>query len=165
MALTTQQNQRISVPGNRGIKIECSVTIHRPVEEVFAFWADFRNLPRFFHNLESVSQLPGGTTRWKAYDPMHNLWEWDAETINHHPNELIAWRSLPGTHVPNAGSVRFRPVDQGASTQVDLKLEYDPPTGILAPIFLAMMLLPDPEKEVQQSLYVLKDLLEDSPHA
>jgi uncharacterized membrane protein len=162
MPQTAQPTRRISVPGNRGIKIECSVTIHRPVEEVFAFWADFRNLPKFFVNLESVTILPEGTTRWKAYDPMHNLWEWDAETINQHPNELIAWRSLPGTRVPNAGSVRFQPVEHGAGTRVDLKLEYDPPTGMLAPVFLAMMLLPDPEKEIQQSLHRLKALMESA---
>jgi uncharacterized membrane protein len=160
MTLTSKQTGRISVPGNHGIKVECSIRIHRPTAEVFAFWADFRNLPRFMVNLHAVTALENGITRWEAYDPMRNLWTWEAETINWHENELIAWRTLPGTKVPNAGSVRFHPIEDETWTEVTLKLEYDPPTGALTPFFLAMLLLPDPEREVQESLQRLKALLE-----
>lgn len=160
MTPSPRQSSRISVPGNHGINLECSVVIRRPAADVFQFWSDFRNLPGFMRNLESVTILENGITRWKAYDPLRNLWEWDAEIINVHPNELIAWRTLPGAGVPNAGSVRFRSIEEGRATEVTLKLEYDPPTGSLTPVFLALFLLPDPERELQDSLHRLKALLE-----
>ena len=34
--------------------------------------------------------------------------EWDAEIIDEMPEQLIAWRSLDGADVDNAGSVRFQ---------------------------------------------------------
>ena len=39
--------------------------------------------------------------------------EWDAVIHNEIDDELIAWRSLPGADVNNAGSVHFTPLGSG----------------------------------------------------
>src|SRR5215475_360532 len=99
-----------SVKHGAGIKVEKSVNINKPVEELFRFWSDFENLPSFLIHLESVRAIGGHSGRlshWAARLPAGMKVEWDAEIINEAPNELIAWRSLEGAQVPNAGSVRF----------------------------------------------------------
>src|SRR5215475_12828650 len=101
---------RASVKHGAGIKVEKSVNIDKPVEELFRFWSDFENLPRFLSHLESVRAIsghPGRLSHWVARLPAGMKVEWDAEIINESPNKLIAWRSLEGAAVPNAGSVRF----------------------------------------------------------
>ena len=50
---------RASVKHGAGIKVEKSVTINKPLEELFGFWHDFENLPRFLNHLESVRAIGG----------------------------------------------------------------------------------------------------------
>jgi uncharacterized membrane protein len=45
-------------------------------------------------------------------------------------NELLAWKSVPGSTVANEGIVRFLPNDDG-TTRVDIKLSYNPPAGAI----------------------------------
>src|SRR5436305_3788163 len=47
-------NPLVSVPSGKGIKVEKSVTINRSPEELYRFWRNFENLPRFMNHLESV---------------------------------------------------------------------------------------------------------------
>ena len=54
--------------------------------------------------------------------------EWDAEIHNEIPGELIAWRSLPGREVDQAGSVHFSPAPGGA-TEVRVVMRYATPGG------------------------------------
>jgi uncharacterized membrane protein len=95
------------------VRTKRSVTVRRPVEEVYGFWRDFENLPRFMRHLESVTVTGEGRSHWKALAPAGQTVEWDAETTADEPNERIAWRSLPGAAVYNAGEVRFQPAPGG----------------------------------------------------
>ena len=47
-----------------GDAVQATVTIRRPVEEVFAFYRDFRNLPRFLGDVMAVEQTGPATSRW-----------------------------------------------------------------------------------------------------
>ena len=47
-----------------GEPVQAAVTIRRPVEEVFAFYRDFRNLPRFLGDVMAVEQTGPATSRW-----------------------------------------------------------------------------------------------------
>ena len=76
-----------------------AITINRPAFEVYAFWHDFKNLPRFMRHLESVDTAGGKLSHWVARGPAGSHVEWDAEVVDDRPNELIAWRSLPGAQV------------------------------------------------------------------
>jgi uncharacterized membrane protein len=46
------------------VRTHRSVTVRRPVEEVYAFWHDFTNLPRFMRHLESVQMLDERRSHW-----------------------------------------------------------------------------------------------------
>ena len=86
-----------------------AITVNRPAGEVYRFWHDFRNLPRFMHHLESVQVTGDRRSHWKTKAPAGMPVEWDAEIVEDRPNERIAWRSVEGSQVDNAGSVRFVP--------------------------------------------------------
>jgi uncharacterized membrane protein len=89
--------------------------------------------------------------------------EWDAEIHNEIPNELIAWRSLAGSEVDNAGSVHFMPTANG-DTEVRVVLRYDPPAGKLGAT-VARLLGEDPSHQVSEDLRRLKQVVEASEPA
>jgi len=148
-----------SVAHGRGIKVKNSRVIHRSPAELFKFWREFENLPRFMHNIESVSQLDERRSRWRVRGPLDSVIAWDAEIINEVQDELIAWRSLPGSLVATAGSVRFVPALGELGTRVTVTLEYDPPVGVVGST-IARWLGADPERQIDDDLHRFKVLME-----
>ena len=145
---------------DRGIiRTKRSITVRRPVEEVYAFWRDFEKLPRFMRHLESVTVTGDRRSHWVAKAPAGKTVEWDAETVEDRPNELIAWRSLPGADVYNAGTVQFQPAVGGRETEVRLTLEYHPPFGKLGSK-IAMLFREEPGQQVQDDLRHFKQVME-----
>src|SRR5437867_1686042 len=110
---TANGDTKAALAGSRGVRVEEAVTINRRPEELYVFWRDFEQLPLFMRNLVSVRQLDACRSHWTAKAPAGRTVEWDAEIINEIPNELIGWRSLAGSDVVSAGSVRFRPATGG----------------------------------------------------
>ena len=143
-----------SVPHGQGIHIRNTVTIRRPPAELYEFWRDLENLPKFMRHIESVTVLDEQRSRWRVHGPVETSITWDAEIINDVKNELIAWRSLPGAQIPNAGSVRFHPA-LGEGTLVTVTLEYDPPGGVIGAA-IARLLGADPQAQVAEELHRLK---------
>jgi uncharacterized membrane protein len=153
-----------SVPHGQGIRVRHTMTIRRSPDELYQFWRRLENLPRFMRHIESVVVLDEHRSRWRVQGPAETSVVWDAEIINDVENELIAWRSLPGSQIPNAGSVRFHPA-LGEGTLVTVTLEYDPPAGLIGAA-IARLLGADPQAQIVQDLQRLKVLLEggEIPH-
>lgn len=148
-----------SVGRGQGVKVEKSVTIDRPAEELFSFWRSFDNLPRFMDHLESVQVIDERRSHWVAKAPAGMRVEWDAEIHNEIPNELIAWRSLPGSEISNAGSVHFRPARGGRATDVRVVLSYEPPAGRLGDA-VAKLFGESPSQQVEEDLRRFKQVME-----
>ena len=153
------QERNVSVPYGRGVRVEKSVTINAPPEQLFAFWRNFENLPRFMQNLESVTQHDDKRSHWVAKGPAGSNVEWEAEIINEIPNELIGWRSVEGSQIDNAGSVHFTRAFGGRGTEVRVVLRYDPPAGKIG-ARVSKILGEDPALNVQEDLRRLKMLVE-----
>ena len=150
-----------SVGRGQGIKVEQSVTINRPVLEVYRFWRNFENLPRFMDHLESVTVIDETRSRWIAKGPAGTRVEWDAVIHNEVDDELIAWRSLPGSEVNNAGSVHFTPTASGTGTEVRVVLSYEPPAGKVGAAF-AKLLGEEPSKQVEDDLRRFKQVMDSA---
>jgi uncharacterized membrane protein len=142
----------------RGIHVEAELTIHRPRAELFAFWRNLENLPRFMNHLQSVKTLEDKRSHWVAKAPAGLKVEWNAEIINEEPDELIAWRSLGGADVDNAGSIRFVDAGEGA-TQVKVVMDYIPPAGVVGK-WIAVLFGEAPEATVQEDLRRFKQIME-----
>src|SRR3982750_4347220 len=121
-ARAARVSQVASVPRGEGIKVEKSVVVNRPAQELYRFWRNFENLPRFMDHLEAVTVLDENRSHWVAKAPAGTKAEWDATIHNEIENELIAWRSLPNADVNNAGSVHFDPIGSGDATEVRVVL-------------------------------------------
>lgn len=159
LGMSTARQKRSGVPDNLGIKIERSITIKRPREEIFSFWRDFRNLSHFMNGIERIELSSEKCSHWVVKGPAGRTVEWDAEIINEHPNQLIAWESLPGAELQNAGSVRFEPAPGAWGTEVRVSLEYSPPGGILGALG-AKLFGKAPEQQMEEDLSRLKQVLE-----
>ena len=136
-----------------------SVTVGKSPDEVYRFWRDFSNLPRFMSHLESVVITGDQRSRWRATAPAGTTVEWDAEIVEDRPNELIAWRSLPGSEVDNAGSVEFRAAPGDRGTEIRVQLRYDPPGGKLGAA-VAKLFGESPDQQIAGDLRRLKQVLE-----
>jgi uncharacterized membrane protein len=147
-----------SLQRGEGTRIEQAVTINRPREELFHFWRQFDNLPRFMDNLEAVTILDARRSHWVAKGPGGTRVEWDAEIHNEIQDELIAWRSLPGADVDQAGSVHFSPVPEGG-TEVRVIMRYAAPAGKLGDA-VAHLLGEDPERQIADDLRRFKQVMD-----
>ncbi|GGJ18112.1 SRPBCC family protein [Deinococcus roseus] len=141
------------------IKVDKAVTIGLPVEQLYAFWRKFENLPRFMSHLESVKEETQTRSHWVAKAPAGTHVSWDADIVEDAPGERIAWRSVEGSIVPNEGYVEFRAAPQGRGTEVRVSLIYHPPAGTLG-AGVARLFGEEPAQQVEHDLRRLKRLLE-----
>ena len=137
-----------------------SATINRPRAEVYAFWRNFENLPRFMQHLQAVTVKPDGRrSHWVTRAPLGRTVEWDAEIVEEQTDELLAWRSLPGADIENEGRVSFRDALDGSGTIVDVELEYRPPLGAPS-IVVARLFGEQPWQQVRDDLRRFKQIME-----
>jgi uncharacterized membrane protein len=141
------------------IRLAKSIVINRSPEELYRFWRDFQNLPRFMFHLDSVQVIDGKRSHWVAKGPGGRRVEWDAEIIQERPSEMIAWRSLEGSDVDHSGSVRFEPAPAGRGTIVRVDMQYRPPAGVVGAA-AAKLFGKEPAQQVQEELRRFKQLME-----
>lgn len=153
-----------SVRAGKGIKIEESIVIDAPPEELFRFWRKLDNLPRFMRHLESVTIQDDDRSHWVARAPLGQHVAWDALIHTERDNAMISWRSVPGGLIDTAGSVHFEPRSGGRSTEVRVALKYRLPGGILGTAF-ARMFGEAPEQQIRDDLRRLKRHIEASRSA
>jgi uncharacterized membrane protein len=151
---------RLSVVNGRGSSRTIkSIWVNKSPEEAYRFWRDFQNLPRFMHHLESVQSLGEGRSRWRVSGPLGKSFEWEARTEQEQPNRLIAWRSVEGSQIDNAGSVFFERGPGGRGTIVRVDLTYEAPGGS-AGTGLAKLLGKDAGQMVEDDLRAFKQVIE-----
>jgi len=136
-----------------------TITINRTPGEVYEFWRELSNLPRFMAHLESVEETNGVST-WKAKGPAGTSFSWQAEVMIDRPGICIGWRSVQGsTSVPNHGVVNFAPAPGQRGTEVQVELKYQPPGGSIGAGF-AKLFGEEPGQQIQSDLRRLKQVLE-----
>ena len=145
--------------GRDSLHVQKSFTINRPPEEVYRFWRQLENLPRFMSHLESVEVTGTRWSRWTARAPMGGMVSWDAEITDERENQYLVWRSLPGSQVENIGSVQFRRAPGDRGTEVSVAIEYRPPAG-RAGVAIAKLFGESPEQQIREDLRHFKQLME-----
>lgn len=114
--------------GEPGVKIEEAIRVDRPREEVYRYWRNLENLPRFMKYLESVTSIGPKRYHWTVATPARAKIEWDADVTEERENEMLAWRSVPDSQVNSEGRVRFEDAPEGG-TELKLEMTYYPPGG------------------------------------
>lgn len=157
--LRQEASERTAPREDRAVRIERVTTINKPVHEVYQFWRQFENFPRFMRHLDSVETIGDRRTRWRAKAPAGMTVQWEAETLEDREDEWIAWRSLPGSTIENSGSVRFSPAPGARGTEVRVQLQYSPPAGTVGR-GIAWLFGREPDQQIHEDLHRFKQLME-----
>lgn len=148
-----------AVSASGALTVEKSITVNRSADDCYRYWRDLENLPRFMRHLEQVKSTADNRTHWKARGPVGASVEWDAEVTVDQPGELLAWHSVAGADVDNAGTVRFERAAGGRGTIVRVDLQYSPPGGKAGGL-LAKLFGEEPSQQLDEDLRRFKWLLE-----
>ena len=147
--------------------IEGRVRIERPVAEIFDFYRDFSNLPRFLGDVMSVEATGHETSRWTIQGPARMKIQWETEVIEEEPNAVIRYRTTSMHGLDTTWNVYFSVADSAGSTEV--REVMDLPLGKIGMIGLTLVGKP-PADEIAANLRRLKELMEtgrvtDTSHA
>jgi uncharacterized membrane protein len=135
--------------------IHTAFTIDKPRAELYAFWRQLENLPRFMKNLIEVTDLGNGRSHWVGKSALGLKAQWDAEIVEEREGQFLSWRSLPGSMVSNAGTVSFEESPNGRGTIVRVTMEVGTGLGKVA-----SKLGGATQQEVREDLRRLKELME-----
>ncbi|MGW5336114.1 SRPBCC family protein [Streptomyces bauhiniae] len=113
------------------VELTATTTVNRPPDDVYALWSDLQRLPDFMAHLDEVRVTGPRTSHWRATAPFGRTVEWDAQTTQDVPGRVIAWQSVEGADIDNAGEVRFVPAPGNRGTEIRVTLRYDLPGGAL----------------------------------
>ncbi len=135
--------------------IEGAVLIQRPVEAVFEFYRDFRNLPRFLDDVVHVDLTGDGAFCWTIRTPFGFDVHWPVLITEVRTNAVIAYE-MQCLLAPVRWQVAFACTDE-AATMVHQRIEM--PAGEFADIVFGALGKP-PACDVHSNLVRLKKLLE-----
>ncbi len=140
------------------VEVVKSVTINKSPAELYAFWRNFENLPKFMNHLESVKILDEKRSEWTAKAPLGSDVKWNAVITEDDENNKISWTSYGDSEIKNSGKVEFLPTaDRG--TEVKVTIRYEPPAGKIGAI-AAYFLTEEPSTQVAEDLRRFRSLME-----
>jgi uncharacterized membrane protein len=130
-------------------RVQESIEVQAPVEDVFRYWSNFENFPTFMSNVEEVRMTGQDTSHWQVKGPLGKSVQFDAKTTEMDPNRGIGWNTVDG-EVMTSGEARFEEVAPGR-TRIEVVMNYsDPPGGAVGEAVANV--LSNPERNVQQDL-------------
>jgi uncharacterized membrane protein len=140
------------------IRVDKSIAIARPAEEIYRHIRDLENLPGLFGHLKSVAPLSGSLSRWTARMPAGADLAWDAEIVEDRPNRKLAWRASEEAELRSEGAIVLDPLAAGR-TQVGVHLEYALSAGKTGRVF-AKLFGKHPDRLLDEELHRFKSRLE-----
>lgn len=150
--------ETVTGAGKTSLRVQSSIIVARPAAELYRIWRNLSNLPVFMDHLLSVTEVDDERSIWVSKLPGGLVAKWDSVIINDVENELIAWSTLEGSGVDNAGSVRFR--DEGfGNTRITVVFRYTPPADRLG-AFIGQIFGVDPQRQIDRDLRHFKDIME-----
>lgn len=142
-----------------GALVARTVTIDRPHQELYDFWRDFENLPKFMDNVRSVEMLDGTRSRWTIEAPGGGSVQFVSRITEDEPGKLIAWESEEGADVANSGRIQFIDAAPGRGTMVRATIVYDPPAGTVGRL-VAKLMQREPNVQARRDLRRFKQYME-----
>ncbi len=137
-----------------------SVLVNRPREELFAFWQDFQNLPKFMVAVESIRPSgDAGVMIWKIKAPAGQVVELETEPVDVVEGRAIGWRSTENSQIKTTGEVIFEDAPVGRGTIVTANISYEPPGGDLGRL-VAKLFATEPNIQARHDLKRFKMLME-----
>ena len=137
--------------------IDASVTIQRPVDEVFRFYRDFENLPRFLGDVMAIERIDPTTSRWTIQGPLGIRVNWTIKVTDERTNESIHYETVTSPGLRTCWEIHFA---RGADTgETHVREVMKPPLGTIGRVMLAFI-GKFPAEEVAANLHRLKQVME-----
>jgi uncharacterized membrane protein len=148
------------------VRVEESVEINRPVEEVFSYTSNPENFPQWAATVKEVRQdAPGGggpqNRKGERFTAMQQAlgrrFEAPFEVIAYEPNLRYAQKSREGHPVPVTMVFTYEPVSS-EGTRFTPRIEAEPGgfLGLVGPVLERVI-----RRQMRTNLVTLKDLLEE----
>lgn len=153
-----QSTRRDPATEHHPIDIRKTINIDAGVERVFEFCTNLENLPRFMRNVSEVRRTADRRYHWTVTGRSGATIEWDAEIVMFVPNQILAWRTAPGSLIEHAGIIYFD-AEAEHGTCLNIEVSYNPPAGIIGRA-LAELFGANPKMELDEDLGRMKNMLE-----
>ena len=138
-------------------RVQESVEVQAPAEDVFRYWSNFENFPSFMSNVDEVRMTGQDTSHWKVKGPLGKSVQFDAKTTEMDPGRGIGWNTIEGD-VMTSGEARFEEVAPGR-TRIDVTMNYsDPPGGAVGEAVANV--LSSPERNLKEDLQNFAKIVE-----
>ena len=137
--------------------IEASVTIQCAVDEVFKFYRDFTNLPRFVGDVMAIEKISPAMSRWTIQGPLGIRANWIIKVTQERTNELIRYQTVASPGLKTYWEIHFTPGSEARTTEVREVMKV--PLGRLGRAALALI-GKFPAEEVSSNLRRLKEIME-----
>lgn len=149
---------RRTLPSPR-LRLHHALVINRPAATLYAFWRDPRNLPDVLKNIDEVMAIDERRWHWVARGPLDKRIAWDAEIVDDQPQQMIAWRAVPGSFINTEGAIWFEPLPNNRGTRVVLDMHFQAPGAILTDM-LGKLTGDAPSQQVYEALRRFKQIME-----
>jgi uncharacterized membrane protein len=144
--------------GDNAIRVNKTINIDAPIDEVYRFWHNFENFSQFMNHVTEISTQDDIST-WTVAGPAGSSFEFQSQVTQDIPNQSMAWETLPDSQVHHSGFVRFDENPDG-TTRVSVQMNYVPPAGALGHA-VSQLFGVDPRQAMHEDLVRFKSLLEE----
>jgi uncharacterized membrane protein len=115
-----------------------SVVIARPRHELYAFWRDFANAPKFMARVDSVTTVDSLSSMWTVKDGAGSTAQWEMLVTDDEPDRLIAWSTSGNSPVSYFGRVEFQDAAGDPATEVTATVRHAQPAGLVETLIEAV---------------------------
>lgn len=131
--LSNKQKERMQAAGVSTDPGESqrSITIGRSAEEIYHLWREPGTLPRVMADFADVTVRDAEHAHWRVRTPVGRNLEWEVQTVEDRPGELVRWKMLDGTTLHAEGALSLKPAPGDRGTEATLRFHFDPPGGVL----------------------------------
>lgn len=143
-------------------RAERMIRVAAPVKDVYSFWRNFENLPRFMEHVKEVRRASSEDNlwHWTLKGPAGSSIEYTTRLTEDLPNKSIGWNSTSGT-VGTSGVVSFNQLHSNTEVHVVMQW-FDAPGGAIGERLSKV--LQNPEKMLDEDLRRFKDIVEKRVH-
>jgi uncharacterized membrane protein len=138
-------------------EIEAKIVIERPVDEVFSFYRNFKNLPRFLGDVIDVEPIDSVTSHWTIEGPLGVRVHWMTKVTEERTDKLIRYETITSPPLKTFWEIYFAAGPRVGETTVREVMKV--PFGTLGRAALALIGKP-PNEEIAANLHRLKQIIE-----
>ena len=115
-----------------------SVVIALPRHELYAFWRDFTNAPKFMARVDAVTAVDSLSSMWMVKDAAGNTAQWEMLVTDDEPDRLIAWSTSGNSPVSYSGRVQFQDAAGDQGTEVTAMVRHEQHAGLVETLIEAV---------------------------